>query len=195
MPRLFADADLTRWVPVTESFGPRGRRHRKRAAQMLMSHVTGAMGAQRRPRGFAAWAVSQAAPLLMRRAAGRVLVWVWKQDPELLVAMAALERATPQSRTARAMRPIEYDDTESFPHPTFGVGERLIMDAPGSATPPFVTYSFDLGDHFVEVTGVSGDDTRLRTVLADLDALVRTIRLDEETTIGESPAVLRLDPS
>ncbi len=195
MPRLHADADPTRWVPVTESFGLRGRRHRKRAARMLMTQLTGSMGMERKPGGFTAWAISQAAPALMRKAAGRVLVWVWKQDPELLVVMATVQEATPQSRAARAMRPIEYDDTEKFSHPTLGVGERLVMDAPGSGQPPFVTYSFDLGTHFVEVTGVSGDDTRMRTVLGDLDQLVRTIRLDDDTTIGETPGVLRIGPA
>ena len=54
---------------------------------MLLSQANQAAGAAPKPGGGAfAWILSQAAPLLMRRAAGRVLVWVWKSDPELLVA-------------------------------------------------------------------------------------------------------------
>lgn len=182
-------------MPVTESFGLRGRRHRKRAIRMLMQQINQTLGVQTRPGGFAAWAMSQAVPALMRRAAGRVLVWVWKQDPELLVVMATVQEATHQARAARAMRPMEYDDTESFSHPTLSVGERLVLDAPGSAQPPSVSYSFDLGAHFVEVTAVSGDDTRLRTILGDLDDLVRSVRLVDDLTSGETPGVLRLPPA
>lgn len=161
---------------------------------MLMGQLNSSLGVRERPGGgFTSWALSQAAPLLMRKAAGRVLVWVWKQDPELLVVMASIQGATPQSRAARAMRPMEYDDTEAFVHPTLGRGERLVVDAPGSSSPPFVGYSFDLGTQFVEVTAVSGDITRLRTTLGDLDALVRTIRLDD-VTLAETPGVLRIDP-
>ena len=116
MPRLQADADMTRWVPVTDSLGFKGRRHRKAAIGMLIAQATGAA----RPgataagdreagaappasrRGFAAWAMSQAVPFLMSRANGRVLVWVWKADPELLVVMAQVQEATPQLRAARA---------------------------------------------------------------------------------------------
>ncbi|KAA9147094.1 hypothetical protein F6B41_30495, partial [Microbacterium lushaniae] len=104
MPRLQADADPAVWVPVTGSLGFRGRRHRKAAIRMLLGQANRAVGAVERPgSGFLAWAMSQAAPLLLRRADGRVLVWVWKDDPELLVAMAQLQEATPQLRTARAM--------------------------------------------------------------------------------------------
>ena len=120
MPRLQADADKTRWVPVTDSLGFAGRRHRKAAIRMLLGQANRALGAQERPgggaaasgNGFAAWAMSQAAPFLMRRAAGRVLVWVWKADPELLVVMAQVQEATAQLRAARASMPMEYDDTE-----------------------------------------------------------------------------------
>jgi len=196
MPRLFAEADATRWVPVTESFGLRGRRQRKQAIRMLMAQVNRSVGIEERGGGrFTAWAMSQAAPMLMRKAAGRVLVWVWKDDPELIVAMATLQEATPQARTARAMRPMEYDDTESFRHPTFGVGERLIMNAPGGDNPPFVAYSFDLRTHLVELTAISGDASRFRTVLGDLDALARELRLIDDLTVGESAGVLRLPPA
>ncbi len=128
MSRLQADAPADLWVAVTGSLGFRGRRHRKAAIGMLLSQANQAAGAAPRPGGGAfAWILSQAAPLLMRRAGGRVLVWVWKSDPELLVVMAQLQEATPQLRTARAMMPMQYDDTESFRNPHLGVGEKLAM--------------------------------------------------------------------
>lgn len=71
--RLQADADPARWVPVTGSFGLRGRRHRKRAIGMLLAQANAALGATPRPgagRGVAAWAMSQAVPMLLRRADG-----------------------------------------------------------------------------------------------------------------------------
>lgn len=192
MSRLFAEADATRWVPVTESFGLRGRRARKKAIGMLMSQLTGATG---RGRGVAAWAMSQAAPALMRKAAGRVLVWAWKDDPELVVAMASIQEATPQLRAARAMRPMEFDDTESFAHPTLGVGEKLVLDAPGAERPPTVTYTFDLGTHIVELSAIGGDASRFGTVTGDLDALAREIRVIDDVASGEGPGVLRLPPA
>lgn len=134
--RLQADADPARWVPVTGSFGLRGRRHRKRAIGMLLAQANAALGATPRPgagRGVAAWAMSQAVPMLLRRAGGRVLVWVWKDDPELVVALAQVQQATPQLRTARAMMPMEYDDTEDFRSPFLGLGEKLAAPLPGSS--------------------------------------------------------------
>lgn len=195
MARLFAEADPTTWVPVTESFGFRGRRHRKAALRMLMSQASSALGQQPRGGKFAAWAMSQAAPALMRRAAGRVLVWVHKGDPELVVVMATIQQATPQMRTARAMRPMEYDDTVSFGHPTLGVGEKLVMDAPGNAQPPFVTYTWDRGTDIVEVTAIAGDPNRFATTFADLDALAREIRVIDDMTVAEGTQTLRIDPA
>ena len=155
MPRLQADADATRWVAVTDSLGFGGRRHRKAAIRMLLNQANRAMGADERPGGgFAAWAMSQATPFLMRRAAGRVLVWVWKADPELLVVMAQVQEATAQLRAARASMPMEYDDTETFRGTHLGVGEKLAMPLPRDPrTPPFATYTWDTGTHFVTVIG------------------------------------------
>ncbi|WP_404429778.1 hypothetical protein LG299_10010 [Microbacterium lacus] len=196
MPRLHADADRSRWVPVTDSFGFGGRRARKKAIGMLLSQATGATGETPRPgSGFAAWAMSQAAPLLMRRAAGRVLVWVWKTEPELLVVMAQVQEATSQLRTARAMMPMEYDDTESFRGTYLGVGEKLVMDLPvDPRTPPFATYTWDTGTHFVTVTAVCADRERFGTVISAVDDLARTLRIVDDLEVGESPTVLRIDP-
>jgi hypothetical protein len=197
MSRLQADADPALWVPVTDSLGLRGRRHRKKAIRMLLTQANRAMGAEERPgSGVAAWAMSQAAPFLMRRAAGRVLVWVWKGDPDLLVVMAQIQEATAQLRTARAMMPMEYDDTETFRGTYLGVGEKLAMPLPSDPrTPPFATYTWDTGTQFVSVTAVCSDRERFGTVIADVDALARSLRIVDDLTVGEAPTVLRIDPA
>ena len=209
MPRLQADADATRWVPVTDSLGFRGRRHRKAAIGMLLAQATGSLtppgtavtsgvpgSAPARPgSGFAAWAMSQAVPFLMRRANGRVLVWVWKADPELLVVMAQVQEATSQLRAARAMMPMEYDDTETFRGTYLGNGEKLVMPLPPDGrTPPFATYTWDTGTHFVTVTALCSDRERFGTVMGPLDELARGIRVVDDLSVGESPNVLRIEP-
>lgn len=196
MARLIATADPSTWVAVTESFGFRGRRHRKAALRMLMTQANAALGVEQRGSGrFAAWAMSQAAPALMRRANGRVLAWAYKKDPELVVAMATIQQATPQMRAARAMRPMEYDDTETFQHPTLGAGERLVLDAPDGSRPPFVTYTWDLQSTFIELTAVCGDPARFRMTLGDIDELARSIRVADDLSVGEKPETLRIDPA
>lgn len=223
MPRLQADADPNLWVPVTESLGFRGRRHRKAAIRMLLSQAGAALGdpnasaigagaatgsatgsgsaagsgaaTGRRGSGVAAWAMSQAAPFLMRKAAGRVLVWVFKSDPELVVVMAQIQQATNDLRAARAMMPMEYDDTESFRSPHLGVGEKLEMALPQDPrTPPFATYTWDTGTHFVTVTAVCPDRERFGTVIGAVDDLARTVRVVDDLSVGESPDVLRIEP-
>jgi hypothetical protein len=197
MPRLQADADPSRWVPVTGSLGWRGRRHRKAAIRMLLDQAGRAVGREPGRRGgLLPWAVSQAAPLLIRRADGRVRVWVWRADPELLVVMAQLQELTPQLRTARAMMPMEYDDTEDFVGDHLGTGEKLAMPLPSDPrTPPFATYTWDTGTHLVTVTAVCSDRERMGTVLPAVDALARTVRVVDDLAVGEAPGVLRLDPS
>jgi hypothetical protein len=201
MPRLQADADSALWVPVTGSLGWRGRRHRKAAIRMLLNQAgraTGAVGAEAGPRrgGVLAWALSQAAPLLLRRADGRVLVWVWRDDPELVVAMAQLQELTPQLRTARAMMPMEYDDTAEFRNPHLGVGEKLVVDLPSDPrTPPFATYVWDTGTHLVTLTAVCSDRGRVGTVLPAIEAVARSIRIVDDLSVGESPTILRIDPA
>jgi hypothetical protein len=213
MPRLQADADPNLWVPVTESLGFRGRRHRKAAIRMLLSQAGGALrgpageesttggstgSTATGPRpgsGVAAWAMSQAAPFLMRKAAGRVLVWVWKADAELVVVMAQVQQATNDLRAARAMMPMEYDDTESFRNPYLGVGEKLELSLPPDPrTPPFATYTWDTGTHFVTVTAVCSDRGRFGTVIGSVDDLARTLRIVDDLAVGESPEVLRIEP-
>ncbi|MDQ7877202.1 hypothetical protein Q9R08_04350 [Microbacterium sp. QXD-8] len=203
MPRLQADADPNLWVPVTESLGFRGRRHRKAAIRMLLGQAgtamagpTGSATAGPRPgSGVAAWAMSQAAPFLMRKAAGRVLVWVWKADAELVVVMAQVQQATNDLRAARAMMPMEYDDTESFRNPYLGVGEKLELSLPPDPrTPPFATYTWDTGTHFVTVTAVCSDRERFGTVIGSVDDLARTLRIVDDLSVGESPEVLRIEP-
>jgi hypothetical protein len=196
MPRLQADADKTRWVAVTDSLGFGGRRHRKAAIRMLLSQAGTALGAEaRQGNGLMAWAMSQAAPFLMRKAAGRVLVWVWKADPELLVVMAQVQEATPQLRAARAGMPMEYDDTESFRGTYLGMGEKLAMPLPrDQRTPPFATYTWDTGSHFVTVTAVCSDRERFGTVIGEVDELARTLRVVDDLALGESPTILRIEP-
>ncbi|GAA2909591.1 hypothetical protein JOD62_001543 [Microbacterium keratanolyticum] len=195
--RLDADADPARWIPVTGSLGWKGRRHRKAAIGMLLGQMNQAAGATPRPgSGFAAWAMSQAAPLLMRKADGRVLVWTWKAEPELIVAMATAQELTPQLRTARAMMPIEYDDTEEFRNPYLGVGEKLVMAMPPEPkTPPFVTYTWDTGTHLITLQAVCADKERFGTVIGAVDEIARTLRTVEDLTLGETPGVLRIDPA
>jgi len=199
--KISADADRARWVPVTGSFGFGGRRARKKAIRMLLTQANASLSATGRPgSALAAWAMSQAAPLLMRKADGRALVWVWKDDPELLVVLAQVQQVTPQLRAARAMMPIEYDDTESFRGTYLGVGEKLAMPLPptrpdGASAPPFATYTWDTGTHFVTVTAVCSDRERFGTVLGAVDDLARSVRLIEDVTVQGSSPTLRLDPS
>jgi hypothetical protein len=110
--------------------------------------------------------------------------------------MAQVQEATPQVRIARAMMPIEYDDTEDFRSMHLGVGEKLGMPLPVDArTPPFATYTWDTGTHFVVVTAVCADRERFGIVIDAVDDLARTVRLVEDLAIGETPGTLRIDPA
>lgn len=195
--RLTADADTGLWIPVTDSLGFRGRRHRKAAIRMLLGQANTALGATERPGSrFGAWLMSQAAPLLMKRADGRVLVWTWKADPELVVAMVTAQALTPDVRIARASMPMDYDDTESFSSRWLGAGEKLVVPMPESPTaPPFATYTWDTGTHLVTLTAICSERERFGTVIGALDDLARSIRVSDEIAGGESPEVLRLDPA
>jgi len=200
--RLAADADPERWIPVTGSLGLRGRRHRKAAIRMLLGQAGAAFGAGSAGSGsgFGAWALSQAAPFLMRKADGRVLVWTWKAEPELIVAMASAQELTPQLRTARAMMPMEYDDTEEFQGLYLGVGEKLVVPLPqpgpsGQSAPPFATYTWDTGTHLITLQAVCADRERFGTVISAVDELARTLRTVDDLSVGEAGPVLRLPPA
>ena len=197
MARLQADASADRWVAITSSLGWSGRRHRKAAIRLLMGQANRALGAEARPGGaLSAWALSQAAPFLMRKADGRILVWVWKADPELVVVMAQVQAATAQLRAARAMMPMEYDDTENFVGTYLGLGEKLAMPLPSDErTPPFATYTWDTGSEFITVTAVCGDRERFGTVIGEVDQLAKSLRVLDDLSLGETPGVLRIDPS
>lgn len=181
---------------MTDSLGWRGRRHRKAALRMLLGQANQALGAAERPGSrLGAWVMSQAAPFAMRKADGRVLAWTWKAEPDLVVAMATVQELTAQVRTARAMLPMEYDDTESFPT-RLGAGEKLVVAVPPAPTaPPFASYTWDTGTHLITLTAVCSDRERFGTLVPALDDLARSIRIADDLTGGEGPGVLRLDPA
>lgn len=191
--RLISSADPGLWIPVTESFGFKGRRHRKAAIRMLLAQTMPGLAGRPGSR-FATWAASQAAPLAMRKADGRVLAWTWKADPELVVAVATAQELTPQVRTARAMMPIEYDDTVTFTS-ALGAGEKLLMPIPPDpAAMPFASYTWDTGTHLITLNAACGDRERFGTIEGALDDLARSIRIADDLTGGES-TVLRLPPA
>ncbi|MGB3376164.1 MAG: hypothetical protein WBA87_13620, partial [Microbacterium sp.] len=143
---------------------------------------------------FGSWLASQAIPLAMRRADGRVLAWTWKAEPELIVAMATAQELTPQLRMMRASMPMEYDDTESFATP-LGLGEKLLMPMPPRPeSPATATYTWDTGSHLITLTAVCSERERFGTLEPALDALARSIRIADDLTGGESN-VLRLPPA
>ena len=91
--------------------------------------------------------------------------------------------------------PMEYDDTETFRGMYLGVGEKLAIPLPADPrTPPFATYTWDTGSHFVAVTAVCSDRERFGTVLGAVDDLARTLRISDDVALGESPNVLRIEP-
>ncbi len=194
--RIVSSADPQLWIPVTDSFGWKGRRHRKAAIRMLMgTALQRAGGPLPRGAGAGAWLISQFAPAMMRRADGRVLVWTWKADPELVVAMATTQELTNDVRRARATMPIEYDDTETFTS-ALGVGEKLVISFPEQREqPPFATYTWDTGTHLITLTAVGGDRERFGTLIPALDDLARSIRIADDVTGGERPDILRIDPA
>lgn len=163
---------------------------------MLLGQGSRMMGGQGRGSGLLAWTLSQAAPLMLRRADGRVLVWVWKDDPELVVVAAQVQEITPQLRAARAMMPMEYDDTVPFQGAYLGMGEKLVLDRPDApGAPPMAEYTWDTGVHFVTVTALCGDPQRFGTVIEQADALARTVRLTDDLRVAEATGVLRLGPA
>ncbi|MFS2279498.1 hypothetical protein V2S04_01605 [Microbacterium sp. OR21] len=193
--RLISSADRTLWIPVTGSLGFTGRRHRKAAIRMLMAQAGTGLGRETMPGArFGSWLASQAIPFAMRKADGRVLAWTWKAEPELVVAMATVQALTPQLRTARAMMPMEYDDTEDF-RTALGQGEKLMMPMPSDpASPSSATYTWDTGTHLITLTAVCSDRERFGTLESALDDLARSIRIADDIP-GGAGDVLRLPPA
>ncbi len=193
--RLISSADRSLWIPVTGSLGFTGRRHRKAAIRMLMAQAGTRLGRETLPGArFGSWLASQAIPFAMRKADGRVLAWTWKAEPELVVAMATVQALTPQLRTARAMMPMEYDDTEDF-RTALGQGEKLMMPMPSDpASPSSTTYTWDTGTHLITLTAVCSDRERFGTLENALDDLARSIRISDDIP-GGAGDVLRLPPA
>lgn len=193
--RLISSADRSLWIPVTGSLGFTGRRHRKAAIRMLMAQAGTRLGRETLPGArFGSWLASQAIPFAMRKADGRVLAWTWKAEPELVVAMATVQALTPQLRTARAMMPMEYDDTEDF-RTALGQGEKLMMPMPSDpASASSATYTWDTGTHLITLTAVCSDRERFGTLENALDDLARSIRIADDIP-GGAGDVLRLPPA
>jgi hypothetical protein len=193
--RLISSADRALWIPVTGSLGFTGRRHRKAAIRMLMAQAGTGLGRETLPGArFGSWLASQAIPFAMRKADGRVLAWTWKAEPELVVAMATVQALSPQLRTARAMMPMEYDDTEDF-RTALGRGEKLMMPVPPNPTSPSsATYTWDTGTHLITLTAVCSDRERFGTLEGALDDLARSLRIADDIAGGEGD-VLRLPPA
>lgn len=193
--RLTASADPARWIPVTDSLGFTGRRHRKAALRMLLGQANQLLGREQPGSRVGAWMMSQAAPLMIKRFDGRLLAWTWQAEPDLIAAMATVQELTPQVRIARASRPIEYDDTERFATP-LGVGEKLVMiTPPNENASPFASYTWDTGTHLVALHAVCADKERFGTLIPALDDLARSLRIVGDLPAGESGDVLRIDPA
>ena len=67
----------------------------------------------------------------MRRLEGRVLAYIWKDDPALVVALATVIDATNDMRVAQAMSD---DEGEDFRSPHLGTGEKFVRAEPGAAS-------------------------------------------------------------
>lgn len=194
--RLTADADPARWAPVTDTSGRNGRRLRKAATRAMLAQVVADGTASPRATRLSAWLISRTAPTLIRRADGRVLVWIWKDNPEALTVLASTQPITPQARAARAMLPMEYDDTEEFRSPYLGVGEKLVLPHPPQPhTPPGVSYRWETFTHFVTLQAVYPDPERFGIAMDALDDLARTLRTLDDVPLGDDATVLRIDPA
>ena len=126
----------------------------------------------------------------MRRLEGRVLAYIWKDDPALVVALATVIDATNDMRVAQAMSD---DEGEDFRSPHLGTGEKFVRTDPGAATAT-ITYLWDTGSQFVSLSAIAGDALRVGTIVRALDDLARTVRLVDDLAVGEAGAVVRLDP-
>lgn len=189
---LQADADPSRWVAVRGS-GIAGSRYRKAAINVLLQSTLGIVPGQP-GLGLFSFIMRRGIKANLRGADGRFLVWSWKDDPSLLAVEARVTDMTPQFRAARASMPIEFDDTENFSNPHLGVGEKLVMDSMPLAKTPSVTYTWDLGAHFVSLRAVCVDKERFGLFMDPLDELARSLRWVEDLRIDENNT-LRLPES
>lgn len=189
--RLAADVDEALWQPASATGGWRERRHLKTAVRMIAARTQRQLGFDQRAGRIGAWAISQAAPALLRRSGGALVAWVWREDPRLLVALAQATELTAQARAARAMAPMEYDDTEDFASPHLGQGERLVIDLPSDPRQePSATYTWDTGTHLVTLSALCSDRERFGTLQGPLDDLARSLRV-----AGDGEDVLRIPPA
>lgn len=156
---------------------------------MLLAQATrGATGGEQstgRPgSGFAAWTLSQAAPLMMRRLEGKVLAYLWRDDPELVVTLATVIDATHDMRIAQAMSD---EEGETFRSPFLGTGEKFVRTGVSSPEQTAtITYMWDTGTQFVSLSAIAGDPLRIGTITGALDELARTLRLVDDLAVGEA---------
>ncbi|MFT4235781.1 MAG: hypothetical protein QM607_12390 [Microbacterium sp.] len=192
MSRLIADADPTRWVEVTGR-GLRGGRNRRALVRTLLA--SGGVSADTPGSGLLRAIGGVTARLALRSTDGRVLAWAWKDNPDQAAVMAHVQPMTHEVRIMRASMPIEHDDTQPFPSPFLGAGEKLWLDALQGAAHDWVTYTWDTGDELVTVRAVSGDRERFGTIVPHVDALARTIRLTRDIVADQSGEILVLPPA
>jgi len=194
--RLTADADPELWMPVTWPAGSTGGRHRRAAVKLLQSQHNRAWAQLSGAGGKAvSWVIRRLMPRAIYASNGTMLVWAYKPASSRLVAMATIQPLTATLRAARASMPMEYDDTEQF-RGALGVGEKLFLPHPSDPdVPPIANYTWDTGELLITVSGLSTDGASLGEFIPALDALARTVRLDEGSSDGETPGVVRIDPA
>lgn len=193
--RLTADADSDLWMPVTGAAGGAGGRHRRAAIRLLQSQHNRAWAQAAGAGGKAiSWVIRRLMPRAIHAANGTMLVWAFTPASDRLVAVATLQPLTAALRAARASLPMEYDDTESFRSP-LGAGEKLFLPHPSDPdVTPIATYTWDTGDVLITVSGMCTDGAFLGEHLPALDALARSVRLDDGTGDGATD-VLRIPPA
>lgn len=181
--RLIADPDEQLWSGLVGARGRKARRLQKAAVRMLVDRTRKDAASGR----IGDWAANRLALALLQRSDGRMLAWTWCAEPELLVAIAHAQEATPQLRVARAMAPIEYDDTEEFSNPFLGSGEKLLVDEPRHGGDlSTASYTWDTGSHLVVLSAMCTVPSRFLTLEEHVDDLARTFMAEEEQDLHEA---------
>lgn len=176
--RLVAEPDAHLWSSMVAARGREARRLQKAAVRTLMART--GMGATSGRGRLGEWAAGRLALALLQRGDGSMLAWAWREDPGLLIAVAHAQEATAQVRVARAMAPIDFDDTEEFSSPFLGEGERLRVDEPASGgSLATATYTWDTGSHLIVLSAMCTVPHRFGALEADVDDLARSLRADE----------------